>query len=140
MEILAVRGALPANRHTQAEITDAFSNVIARGSLYGQLLRRLHANAGFKHRSLVLPLAAYGEKVRKQEAERDYPEIVQRVRSGPPLLSPMRLAPVERLVDRLLVLAVRRVQHEVAHVLFEGERARMADSDALEDWPVLLAQ
>ena len=61
MEILAVRGALPPHRHTQAEITDAFSNVIARGSLDEQALRRLHANAGVQHRSLVLPLAAYGE-------------------------------------------------------------------------------
>ena len=40
MEILAVRGALPPHRHTQAEITDAFSNVIARGSLDEQALRR----------------------------------------------------------------------------------------------------
>ena len=56
MEILAVRGALPPHRHTQAEITDAFSNVIARGSLDEQALRRLHANAGVQHRSLVLPL------------------------------------------------------------------------------------
>jgi alkylresorcinol/alkylpyrone synthase len=61
MEILAVRGAVPPHRHTQAEITDAFSNVIARGSLDEQALRRLHANAGVQHRSLVLPLTAYGE-------------------------------------------------------------------------------
>lgn len=48
---------------------------------------------------LAKPFAAYAEKVRTHEAARKYDEIVERVRSGPPLLSPMRPAPVERLVN-----------------------------------------
>jgi alkylresorcinol/alkylpyrone synthase len=59
-EILAVRGALPPHRHSQAEITDAFAGVIARGGLDEMVLRRLHANAGVDHRSLVLPIDEYG--------------------------------------------------------------------------------
>src|SRR5918995_2840020 len=50
---------------------------------------------------LAKPLAGYGEKVRKHEAERDYDRIVDRVRRGPPLLSPMRPAPIERLVNTI---------------------------------------
>lgn len=60
-EILSVRGALPPHRHTQAEITDAFAAVLARGGLDEQMLRRLHANAGVEHRSLVLPINDYGD-------------------------------------------------------------------------------
>ena len=48
---------------------------------------------------LAKPLAGYAEKVRTHEAERDYDRLVERVRSGPPLLSPMRPAPIERLVN-----------------------------------------
>ena len=50
---------------------------------------------------LARPLAGYGEKVRKHEAGRDYDRIVDRVRTGPPLLSPMRPAPIERLVNTI---------------------------------------
>lgn len=60
-EVLAVRGVLPPHRHTQAEITDAFASVIARGGVNERLLRRLHGNAGVEHRSLVLPLTSYGD-------------------------------------------------------------------------------
>jgi alkylresorcinol/alkylpyrone synthase len=62
MQLLTVRGALPAHRHSQAEITDAFAGVIARsGGLDERLLRRFHANAGVEHRHTVLPLDQYGE-------------------------------------------------------------------------------
>jgi alkylresorcinol/alkylpyrone synthase len=61
VEILAVRGALPPHRHTQSEITDAFARVIARAGLDELVLRRLHANAGVEHRSLVLPIESYGD-------------------------------------------------------------------------------
>lgn len=59
-QILAVHGALPPHRHSQAEITDAFAEVIARGGVDEGVLRRLHANAGVEHRHLALPLGEYG--------------------------------------------------------------------------------
>ncbi len=61
MEILAVRGVLPERRYPQEEITDAFAGLIARGGMDESLLRRFHANAGVRQRSLVLPLEAYAE-------------------------------------------------------------------------------
>ena len=60
-QVLSVRGALPPHRHSQAEITDAFAEVIARGEVDQRVLRRLHANAGVEHRNLVLPITRYGE-------------------------------------------------------------------------------
>jgi alkylresorcinol/alkylpyrone synthase len=61
MQLLTVRGALPAHRHSQAEITDAFAGVIAQGGLDERLLRRFHANAGVEYRHTVLPIEQYGE-------------------------------------------------------------------------------
>ena len=62
MQVMTVRGALPQHRHTQAEITDAFVGVIARGGgLDERLLRRFHGNAGVEHRHTALPLEQYGE-------------------------------------------------------------------------------
>lgn len=61
MEILSVRGTLPEHRYDQEVITDAFADVIARGGLDEQLLRRLHANAGVRQRHLAMPLEDYAE-------------------------------------------------------------------------------
>ncbi len=61
MRILSVRGALPPHRHTQADLTDAFAAVIARGGLDERVLRSIHANAGVETRHLVLPIEQYGE-------------------------------------------------------------------------------
>ena len=61
MEICAVRGVVPPHGHDQADITDAFADVIATGDLDHRVLRRFHANAGVERRHLVLPLEEYGE-------------------------------------------------------------------------------
>lgn len=52
--------------------------------------------------------ARYGEKVRLSESERPWDELVERVRSGPPTLSPMRVS----LVDRLANTVEYFVHHE----------------------------
>lgn len=60
MKILSVHGVLPAHRHTQAEVTDAFAGVIA-GSAKERVLRSIHANTGVAHRHMVLPIEQYAE-------------------------------------------------------------------------------
>ncbi len=58
-QVLAVRGALPAHRHDQKEITNAFAEVIATDGLDERRLRRFHENAGVEQRHLALPLRDY---------------------------------------------------------------------------------
>lgn len=60
MQLLSVRGALPAHRYPQAELTDAFAAFIAQRSLDERLMRRFHANAGVDFRHTALPIEAYG--------------------------------------------------------------------------------
>jgi uncharacterized protein (TIGR03085 family) len=48
---------------------------------------------------LIKPLAAYGEKVRKGVAQRDWKSLVEAIRNGPPRISPMRLAFLDRLTN-----------------------------------------
>ena len=59
MRILATRSALPPHSYPQAEITEAFADVISERSLDRALLRRFHQNAGVDRRHTVLPLADY---------------------------------------------------------------------------------
>lgn len=62
MQILSVRGVLPAFCYPQSEITDAFAAMVsAEGGTDEQLLRRFHANAGVQTRHLVLPLDKYSD-------------------------------------------------------------------------------
>jgi alkylresorcinol/alkylpyrone synthase len=65
MEILSVRGVLPAHLYPQQEITDAFAEVVSSsGARVDELLlRRFHANAGVRSRHLVLPLDKYADLV-----------------------------------------------------------------------------
>jgi uncharacterized protein (TIGR03085 family) len=78
---------------------------------------------------LAKPLAAYGEKVRQHEAQRDYAELVERVRSGPPLLSPMRQAQVERVVNTVEFY----VHHEDVRRASGSWTARDLDDDLVAD-------
>lgn len=57
--IAAVRGALPPNRHSQAEITDAFARLCLPEGADRRLLDRLHASARVGFRHLALPLDRY---------------------------------------------------------------------------------
>jgi len=50
---------------------------------------------------LIARLAPRGERVRRRIAARDWREIVARVRSGPPRLSPMRIPAVDSLTNTL---------------------------------------
>ncbi|MFF5205450.1 type III polyketide synthase [Streptosporangium sp. NPDC000396] len=59
--IAAVRGALPPNRYSQAEITDAFARICLSEGADRRLLDRLHAGARVESRHLALPLDQYAK-------------------------------------------------------------------------------
>ncbi|GAA3414510.1 type III polyketide synthase [Streptosporangium vulgare] len=59
--IVAVRGALPPNHHSQAEITDAFAQACLPKGASRLLLDRLHASARVESRHLTLPLEQYAK-------------------------------------------------------------------------------
>lgn len=83
---------------------------------------------------LAKPLAGYGERVRKSEARREYAEIVDRVRSGPPKLSPMRPGPIERLVNTVEYF----VHHEDVRRASRRWEPRDLDPDLEADLSTLL--
>ena len=57
--LAAVTGALPAHRYAQAEVTEAFAEVLGSQGVSRTLLERLHGNAGVSYRHLALPLERY---------------------------------------------------------------------------------
>jgi alkylresorcinol/alkylpyrone synthase len=59
--IAAVRGALPRNRYSQAEITDMAAQLCLPEGADRRLLDRLHAGAQVDFRNLVLPLDQYAK-------------------------------------------------------------------------------
>ena len=58
-QVVAVAPALPEHRHTQAEITDAFAEVVLPAGMDRGVLDRLHQATGVTQRHLALPLADY---------------------------------------------------------------------------------
>lgn len=48
---------------------------------------------------LISALSGYTDKVQDGVAERDWDEIVDRIRSGPPVWSPMRIGKIDRLAN-----------------------------------------
>ncbi|MFF0311609.1 type III polyketide synthase [Streptosporangium sp. NPDC004379] len=59
--IAAVRGALPPNRYSQAEITDAVARMCGLEGTGRRLLDRLHGSARVRSRHLALPLDGYAK-------------------------------------------------------------------------------
>ena len=57
--LAAVRGVLPEHRYAQAEVTEAFADVLGSDGADRALLERFHANAGVSQRHLALPLERY---------------------------------------------------------------------------------
>jgi uncharacterized protein (TIGR03085 family) len=81
---------------------------------------------------VVKPLAGYGEKVRLNVAEQPWEQLVARVRSGPPLLSPMHLGAVDELTNTIEFF----VHHEDVRRATSGWSPRELDAattDALWD-------
>lgn len=60
-QLAAVRGVLPEHSYPQAEVTDAFAEVLDSSGVNRELLGRFHTNAGVSHRHLALPLECYWE-------------------------------------------------------------------------------
>ncbi|MDQ3737998.1 MAG: TIGR03085 family metal-binding protein [Actinomycetota bacterium] len=78
---------------------------------------------------LVGPLAGYAEKVRAQEAERDFDEIIERVRQGPPRWSPTHLDGVDRFVNTIEFF----IHHEDVRRAQDRWAPRDLDDDLQDD-------
>jgi uncharacterized protein (TIGR03085 family) len=78
---------------------------------------------------LLKPFARYTEKVQQQIAEWPWSQLVERIRSGPPRLSPTRIDAVDRAVNTVEFFVhhedVRRAQPEWS--------ARELDSELVDD-------
>jgi len=78
---------------------------------------------------LLKPLAAYTEKVQRRIAQWPWSQLVDRIRSGPPRLSPMRIDTVDRAMNTVEFFVhhedVRRAQPEWS--------ARELDAELVDD-------
>ncbi|MGH4013263.1 MAG: TIGR03085 family metal-binding protein [Pseudonocardiaceae bacterium] len=83
---------------------------------------------------LLPPLAGYTARVQRETAQRPWPELVEQVRSGPPLWSPMRLS---RLGDKINAVEFF-VHHEDVRRARPGWEPRPANPHrATELWSTL---
>lgn len=85
---------------------------------------------------LAKPLAGYAEKVRLAEAEHPWAEIVERIRSGPPLLSPTRLDAVDRAANTVEFF----VHHEDVLRAQPGWQPRRLPPDLVADLTAALSR
>ena len=74
---------------------------------------------------VVRPLSRYTERVRKKTARRPYDELVERIRSGPPLWSPFRIP----VIDRAGNAAEYFVHHEDVRRAVDGWEPREPDGE-----------
>jgi uncharacterized protein (TIGR03085 family) len=74
---------------------------------------------------IVPPLAPHGEKVRLRTASRPWDQLVEEVRAGPPVWSPMRIAAVDRAANTLEFF----IHHEDVLRAADGWTARTLDPD-----------
>jgi uncharacterized protein (TIGR03085 family) len=82
------------------------------------------------------PLAGYADKVRRGEAERPWDEIVQRVRSGPPMFAPTRIDAVDRAVNTIEYF----VHHEDVRRAQPGWTRRELTPDLVADLTAALSR
>jgi uncharacterized protein (TIGR03085 family) len=75
------------------------------------------------------PLHAYGDKVRLAEARRPWPDLVQRVRTGPPRMSPTRLDSIDRLTNT----GEYFVHHEDVRRAVDDWSPRQLDPELISD-------
>lgn len=59
--IASVRGALPAHRYAQEELTAGLADLVGLQPHHLTLLEQVHRNAGVEHRHLALPIEDYAE-------------------------------------------------------------------------------
>lgn len=85
---------------------------------------------------IAKPLAGYADKVRRGEAERPWDEIVQRVRSGPPMLAPTRIDAVDRAVNTIEYF----VHHEDVRRAQPGWTRRELTPDLVADLTAALSR
>jgi uncharacterized protein (TIGR03085 family) len=78
---------------------------------------------------LFKPLAGYAKRVHDDVAARPWPELVERVRGGPPVLAPTRLAAVDRLVNTIEFY----VHHEDVRRAQPSWTARQLDRQLTDD-------
>jgi uncharacterized protein (TIGR03085 family) len=75
------------------------------------------------------PFAGYTKKVQDAIATTPWPALVERVRSGPPMLSPTRVDAVERMVNTVEFF----VHHEDVRRAADSWTRRALDADLLRD-------
>jgi uncharacterized protein (TIGR03085 family) len=78
---------------------------------------------------LIPPLASYGERVRRGEGRREWAELVERVRSGPPIWSPTRLDAIDRVANTVELF----VHHEDVRRAGPGWAPRQLDEELEAD-------